>query len=491
MLGLRPLAPLSVVTMLFAGFALPTSACSSSSSTPAAEIPPPPPAWEGAPATVDVYDGRLTTVPVAIRTSDPSKLVVTAAGDGVEVELAAAEPTSTDGLWRGTLRIRAGYTLAAAAAPPVSVEMVDALGQRVALAIPLQVHKLGWQKRVTWAVASGPQTREHGAFFYDADGRAAYLLQGSGYSPQFKPIEDSWRLDLATGTWTPWALTGDAPPAGGSRRVAQIPGTKKFYAYGGYIGFEATAKDDGDLYLVDLGDAAHTFTRLKNVGAGGQAAGGQAVGSARELHAVAYDAEAEQLVITGGIATKPSQDALDDTWLVKVAGDTATWTQLKTAKAPSPRYGSFTAFDSQSRRLIVWSGAQLPEVETDPVNAAQDGWALDLAAAPPKWSKLAPGGEAPKGRRNGCGMHDPAGRRLFVYGGTSDGKTGEKGLYVLDLEPGREAWTKLEIASPPPLRSSGFGFATQDGDVTCAFGNDNKPYADVAFLGYAEPPPNK
>jgi hypothetical protein len=457
-------------------------ACSSSSSTPAVEEKPAPPAWEGAPTTIDVYDGRLATVQIAVRAIEPSKLVVTATSS-TEIELTPAEAPGADGLWHGTLHIRPGYALTADTAPPVVVDMVDAMGQHVVTTVPLQVHKLGWQKRVTWETSKGPQTREHGAFLYDADGRAAYLLQGSGYSPQFKPIEDSWRLDLATGTWAPWALTGDVPAAGGSRRVAQIPGTKKFYVYGGYVGYEATAKDDGDLYLVDLGDTAHTFTRLKNVGNGGQA-----VGSARELHTIAYDAATDQLVVFGGITTKPSQDALDDTWLVKVAGDTATWTQLKTPKAPSPRYGSFTAFDSTSRRLVVWSGAQLPDVESDPVNAAQDAWALDLAATPPKWSKLAPAGDAPKGRRNGCGMHDPVGRRLFVYGGTSDGKTGEKGLAVLDLEPGRETWTTLQLANPPPLRSSGFGFSTQDGDVTCAFGNDDRPYGDVAFLGYAEPP---
>jgi len=482
MLGLRRLhlAPLSL------GVASILLACSSTSTpAPAAAEKPAPPAWEGAPTAIDVYDGRLTTVPVAIRTSDPSKLVVTATSDA-EVELTPAESPSTDGLWRGTLQIRPGYARSADTAPPVSVDMVDALGQRVVVSVALQLHKLGWQKRVTWAPTKGPQTREHGAFLYDSDSRAAYLLQGSGYSPQFKPIEDSWRLDLATGTWAPWAITGDVPAAGGSRRVAQIPGTKKFYVYGGYVGYEATAKDDGDLYLVDLENAEHTFTRLKNLGNGGEPAG-----PARELHAIAYDAVGEQLVVFGGIATKPAQDALDDTWLVKVGGDTATWTQVKTTKAPSPRYGSFTAFDSASRRLVVWSGAQLPDVQSDPVNAAQDAWALDLAASPPRWSKLAPAGGAPKGRRNGCGMHDPTGRRLFVYGGTSDGKTGEKGLYVLDLEPGRETWTTLELANPPPLRSSGFGFATQDGEVTCAFGNDDKPYGDVAFLGYAEPPKSK
>lgn len=73
--------------------------------------------------------------------------------------------------------------------------------------------------------------------------------------------------------------------------------------------------------------------------------------------------------------------------------------------------------------------------------------------------------------------------------GTSDAKTSEAGLYVLDLEPGHEAWTKLDLANPPPLRSSGFGFATPEGEVTCAFGNGDKLYDDVTFLGYADPAP--
>lgn len=477
MLRSRPLVSFSsLIGMMFAAATAPVVACSSADSSSSTPDTTAAPSWEGAPATLAVYDGRAATLAIAIRSADPTKLTVTAASDVVETAIVPADAPSTDGLWRGTLRIRPGYALADGAGPVVNVEMVDGAGQKAVQPITLDVHKIGWQRRLTWD-ASGPQTREHGVFLYDREARAAYLLQGSGYSPQFKPIEDSWRLDVATGVWAPWAPTGDVPVAGGSRRAANVPGTTKFYVYGGYVGFEATAKDDGDLYLVDVGDSAHTFTRLKNVGAG----------SPRELHAVAYDAKAEQLVVFGGITTEPRQDALDDTWSVKIAGDTATWTQLKAARAPSPRYGSFTAFDAESRRFFVWSGAQVPEVQSDPVNAAQDAWVLDLAADPPAWSKVAPAGDAPKGRRNGCSMHDPSGRRLFVYGGTSDGKTGEKGLYVLDLEPGHEAWTRLDLPGAPPLRSSGFGFATQDGDVTCAFGNDAKTFADVAFLGYADP----
>jgi hypothetical protein len=470
----RFLASAPLLAKLLTLAACATSAVACSSSNTEATPPPAPPTWDAAPLTLAIYDGRVAKVEVAIASSDPTKLTVTATSASAPAELVAAEAPSTDGLWHGTIKIRPGYALPAGPAGVITVDIRDAAsGVALQKTIALETHKLAWKQRVIWTATTGPQTREHATFFVDHQANAAYLLQGSGYAPQFKPIEDSWRLDIASGKWSPWAPTGDVPPPGGSRRIAEIPGGKKFYAYGGYVGFEATADDEGDIYRVDLADAAHTFTKLKNV----------TPGPSRELHAVAYDAKSETFVVFGGVTAK-TQEVLDDSWTVKIAGDTATWTALP-GKGPTGRYGSFTAFDAESRRLVVWSGAQAYESTTDPINAAQDAWALDLAADPPAWSKLEPTGTAPKGRRNGCSMPDPAGRRLFVYGGTSDGKTTEKGLFVLDLEPGHEAWTQLELASAPPPRSSGFGFATSAGDVTCAFGNDNSGFRDVSFLGYA------
>jgi len=471
--SLAPLASLVACTL--------TASCSSSTTSPAAPPgKPAAPVWDGAPTTVPVYDGRLASVPIVIRATDAATLTVTVTSD-VASEIVPDAAPSADGAWHGTLNIRPGYALKADAPPPLTVDVVDSSGQHVTQSLALEVHKLGWQKHVSWTTPAGPQTREHGVFLYDEAAHAAYLFQGSGYNPQLKPLDDAWRLDVASGTWAAWTPTGDLPVAGGSRRAARIPGKNAYYVYGGYIGFDSTAKDDGDLYRVDLTDTAHAFTRLTSVSAG----------PARELHTVAYDAKGDQLIVFGGISTTPSsQVALADTWSVKIDADTATWTAIKTPKAPSARYGSFSAFDEPSRRLVVWSGAQLPVDGSDPVNAAQDAWALDLSAASPTWSKLSPAGTAPKGRRNGCSMPDPAGRRLFVYGGTSDGMKSEPGLFVLDLEPGHEAWTELDLANAPPIRSSGFGFATEDGQVTCAFGNDAKLYDDVTFLGYegAAPP---
>lgn len=48
---------------------------------------------------------------------------------------------------------------------------------------------------------------------------------------------------------------------------------------------------------------------------------------------------------------------------------------------------------------------------------------------------------------------DSAGARSLRI--AADGKTSEKGLFVLSLEPGREAWTRLDLPDAPPPRSSG------------------------------------
>ena len=407
------------------------------------------PQWTDAPASIDAYEGRAVTVPFAVRASNPSALRITASGEGLEVEPAI-----------GSLRVRAAY---GASPTSLRVELAEG-GKSTTVNVAIRPHRLAW-KPTTWAAGAGPQALEHGVFFLDEAAGAAFLLHGSGYDPQWKPVAETWRLDLRAGTWAPWTPTGDVPAPAAAARGASMGGAG--FVHGGYTGSPgADEKVQADLYRVDLASGA--FKRLVSTSAP----------PARQLHAVAYDETNKKLVVFGGFGDGA---ILQDTWLASVAGDNATWTAVN-AKGPSPRYGAFYALDKESRRFVVWSGAQVPKGR-DQINAAQDAWALDLDSG--TWSAIEPAGEIPAGRRNGCSMHDTVGRRLFVFGGTSDGMTSQKGLFVLDLEPGREAWTKLEIAGQPPERSSGFGFSLSDGRVACGFGNDDDAYADLNFIGYA------
>ena len=200
--------------------------------------------------------------------------------------------------------------------------------------------------------------------------------------------------------------------------------------------------------------------------------------SKRALHTFVYDEAGERLVIFGGFGTA----LLNDTWIGKVDGNTATWTKLTASPSPSKRYGQFSGFDAQTSRLIVYSGAQ----GTQPLNPAQDTWALDLSSEPPVWSLLLDGAAqgVPAGRRNGAAVFDPSGPRLFVFGGTADAMSSEEGLWALDARKGHEAWARVDRADEPPVRSSAFGLEDGAGNA----GADAADHQDVgtrARVGHA------
>lgn len=437
------------------------AACSSSAEAPAPVATPPSAVWADAPQSITVGEGLEVGVPFA----PPAT---------AEVKIDAPEGITTR-LEAGKLFVRAGYLLGEV--DPLVVTVTEPGRAPATTTLPVVVKHLAWTAHYTWQ--TGPSAREHGAFFVDASTNAAFLFQGSGFRPQLKPLDDSWRFDIGAGTWSSWTPTGDLPKApGAARRVAQRRGQATAYLHGGYVGYRDTEDADPDLFRVDV--HAGVFTRLTQ----------QGPPEGRELHTFGEidrdgDPSRPRLVLFGGATPGGSTAILGDTWIADIDGDTARWSRISAARAPSARYGSFTGVDAGLRRLFVWSGAQMPKSASDTVNAASDAWSLDLSTDSPTWTKLAPSGEVPHGRRNGCSMYDEEGHRLFVFGGTSDGHTSEKGLFVLDLTPGREAWTRLTLPGEPPARSSGFGFVDPSGRFTCGFGNDADLYTDVHVLGYA------
>jgi hypothetical protein len=301
----------------------------------------------------------------------------------------------------------------------------------------------------------------------DGDAGRVLLVTGSGYSPYMTPLTDVWSYDLDSGAWTSVTPTGDVPAGGGSKRAAQIPGEPTAYLFGGYDQDGAALSD---LYRVDFSAGGADFALLDQTNSPGP----------RALHAFAYDPELDRFVMFGGIGAGIE----NDTWVMTIDGDTAVWTEAVTTEPPTPRYGFFHAFDPTAGRLVVYSGAQ----GTASVNPAQDTWALDTRTDPMEWTLVSSGEEegAPPGRRNGCTVYDSGVQRMFVFGGTPDAATTTPGLYVLDLRPGEETWTLLELADEPPLRSSGFGFYDPTGAVSVmGFGNTSSAvFSDWNFLGY-------
>ncbi len=117
-------------------------------------------------------------------------------------------------------------------------------------------------------------------------------------------------------------------------------------------------------------------------------------------------------------------------------------------------------------------------------------WALDLSVEPPAWRRLFANGAGPEKRRNGAFALDPLGHRLFVWGGTPDGKNSVSGLQVLSLDRGSEAWTSLDVPAQVRSRTSGLGVLDAARDrILFGFGNAPAPIRDLWSLDIANVSP--
>lgn len=351
----------------------------------------------------------------------------------------------------------------------LEVSLTGSSGATSKTIVTTTIKPLKWAVKKSWTEGAGPEGREHPSVFIDQEHGVTYMFQGSGYHPQYSPLEDSWKFDMVTQTWSPWKPTGDVPAKGLSRRAAGPAKDGSYLLHGGEL---ESAKLDPDLYRLDMGtggDAA-SFKKLTQVNPP----------PLRSLHFFGMDAALGKSVLFGGFSYE-SSSTLNDTWILTTSGDTATWRKVDvpTKSSPSGRYGGFSALDERTHKFYVYSGGQMPK-SGNSVNPAQDTWVFDMQAE--TWSLLETTGTTPAGRRNGCVMHDTVHGRMFVFGGTPNGKVSEKGLFVLDLARG--AWS--EVAGEfPHVRSSGMGFFdAKTGRVFCGFGNDDDVYLDTNGFGY-------
>ncbi|HEY1957543.1 MAG TPA: kelch repeat-containing protein [Polyangiaceae bacterium] len=416
------------------------------------------PVWTGAPTTLHLVQGETQSVPLALTDADGDAVTATFTTSSLETDAT-----------QDALVLHAPFD--APATDVLQAMLDDGRGEMTPYAIDVTIDPLGWKPDFSWSASAGPQAREHGTFLIDEASRTVFLIGGSGYAPQGTALDEFWKLDLDAQTWTQVTPTGDVPPALASARAVRMPGTTTAYMFGGYTGDGST--DTGELYRVAYGGGALAFTKLTQV----------SPPPPRELHGFGYDPTSQNFVVFGG--NRGGVGPLADTWIMQLSGDTANWTKLS-GPAPTPRYGFFYGTDEVAGRFIVFSGAQSAKSQ-DPINAAQDTWALDLRADPSSWTRVLDGTEpnhAP-GRRNGCFVVDPRGPSLYVFGGTSDGMTTQPGLFALDMRPGHEGFSQIARTGEPPLRSSDFGFYdAKTGAVSCGFGNSSGGiYTDVAAIG--------
>lgn len=409
----------------------------------------------GVPAHLEVSaGGRLTFAPTA---PNAAAGPVTRAPDGWRLTQSGAEH-----------RVRVPYGVEGRFELEVRAECE---GTTTTTSVAVQVRPLRFAAAPTWQPGvTGPSAREHTLLFLDPnDPDRLFLFGGYDYLPrQFTLVTDFWAYNLATSTWSTYSSTGAPERAGG--RLAFIGDSGEAVLSGGaFQNGEAVMAFDR---LRLNGDRA-TFTPMTVTGTVGA--------EPSQLGSLIWDAPRQRMISACGVATQAVHceiGALDP-----AAG---TYQLLEPNNdrqdRPSPRYGYFAAHDLENDRLVIFSGAQIPRFR-DPVNAADDTWALLLHESPVRWVKLLDADPNVPGRRNGCSAFDPIGQRFFVWGGTDDARTTQRGLYALDLEQGHEGWTKVELPPGRPERSSCTAiYDPARHRILFGFGNDDDIYADFAIL---------
>ncbi|AKF09980.1 hypothetical protein [Sandaracinus amylolyticus] len=394
-----------------------------------------------------------------------------AAGGRAEIamsaELAAtlADVAVTGGadVWRDGDRIvvRAGYV-----ATDATLSLRCDHG---ALDVPVTVEALSMTPLLQWSPSEtpdAPPAREYFAWWIGSD-RALHLYGGFVYQPrQFTPSTDAFRLDLGTLVWSRVAVSGTPPPPGG--RVAAGPDGAILYFGGASI--TDTGLDTPPILARFVGGEG---TLEVSPAASSEGAPGSYTG------ALVHDAARDRWLSVCGADTR----ALGIHCRVHAYTPSGGFTELAIeGTAPRGRYGFHYALDAANDRVIVFAG----QVGPGDLDIGGDTWALELASDPPRWEQLFASSDGIAPRRNGAYALDPEGRRLFVWGGTSDGRTAVPGLEVLELDRGRERWIHVELPASIPPRASGAGVLDPEGRrILWGFGNEARLYTDLYALELA------
>jgi cysteine-rich repeat protein len=146
--------------------------------------------------------------------------------------------------------------------------------------------------------------------------------------------------------------------------------------------------------------------------------------SARQQHAIAYDAGRDRIVMFGGRSRNSTPDLLADT----LEWDGVSWKSITTAIAPPPRAGHAMAYDAIAGVVVLFGG-------TDGAKLLADTWTFDGTT----WTERTPVAGSPPPQQSAALVFD--GTRTLLIGG-ADGSGA-------DLEQtwawNGQAWSPVEV----------------------------------------------
>ena len=314
--------------------------------------------------------------------------------------------------------------------------------------IEVETQPMVWTQLVPDVV---PPAREYGATWTGTyEGRDGFFLFGGfHFRPrQFTPASDLWFFDVASDQWTQ-VETPSPPTVPGARASVRPRDGAVLLHGGGFIERDGSLSTPPALWRFGEDAGGTHFSPDPHT----DTAPGSYTG------AFVYDEDRQRWLSVCGI----DAEDVTETCSVHEYTEAAGWRRIEiSGPAPASRFGFHYALADERVIIAAGQASALGGV-------LGDTWALDLVTM--RWTLMFEDDGLVR-RRNGAFAYDPRGARLFVFGGTANGRDPVPGLSVLHTAPGAERWVHLEIPQAVPPRASGFALYEPSADrLIAGYGN--------------------
>lgn len=212
---------------------------------------------------------------------------------------------------------------------------------------------------------SGPPGRTTHAMAYDADSDRIVLFGGVGVSEgSFSELGDTWAYDWNDNTWTDMN-PAPAPSPRLGHRMAYDAESDLIILLGGHVGSGPSASFLRDLWVYDLD--ANTWEDVTP----------SPLPTAANHNGLVYDNRSNRIVAFGG---ESASGLHDETWVY--ATPAGAWTRADPSAKPTPRYLHAMAYDEEADLIVVFggTGGSVGGCETWAYDLEGDAW-LDITAA--------------------------------------------------------------------------------------------------------------
>ena len=270
--------------------------------------------------------------------------------------------------------------------------------------------------------------RANAAAIYNSTDHSIVVFGGSA-NDGF--VNDLWKLDLATYTWSEITTNSSKPFPRHTPNAIYDEANNRMIVYSGQ-GTEGLAND---IWSFDFDDG--TWQELSANSDGGEQP------SKRYGTVAALDVNTNQLIVFAGFASVGSRQ--DDTWAFNLNNNS--WTDLQPSPHPAQRCLHRSTLVDDQGRMIMYGGQSGGPLE--------DIWSYDFSAG--TWTDLTPNSSPPG--RLWSSINYIGDDRLIVFGGNGAGQGSSSGVLndLWEFSLNDNSWKQLNVDNGPEARDGHCG----------------------------------